>query len=266
MSNSITSITRTLARILSCVVVLAQCLPAATRTTTAHAVTSRQDFRQLPLRRNKPALTGVTAAQVIGKIAFVSDRDGNDEIYLMNADGSNQTRLAADPGIDLSPKWSPDGRILFTSSRDGQEDIYVMDDNGGNVTRLTKMRAGQAAWSPDGRKVAFVGNSLERIAGHFQFQIFVGDADGNNVRMLTTSPDSTFGPCWSSNGRAIAFNIDKLGVMANIFQIDLDGGNLRRLTVGPKIDGRPAFSPDGSKLAFQSNRDGDYEIYVMNLH
>jgi hypothetical protein len=52
--------------------------------------------------------------------------------------------------------------------------------------------------------------------------------------------------------------------MANIFEIDLDGGNLRRLTAGPKVDGRPAFSPDGSRLAFQSNRDGDYEIYVMN--
>jgi len=53
--------------------------------------------------------------------------------------------------------------------------------------------------------------------------------------------------------------------MANLFQIDLNGLNLRRLTAGPKMDERPAYSPDGSKLAFQSNRDGNYEIYVMNL-
>lgn len=52
---------------------------------------------------------------------------------------------------------------------------------------------------------------------------------------------------------------------SNIFQIDADGTNLKRLTAGPKLDARPAFSPDGSKLAFHSNRDGDFEIYVLNL-
>ena len=71
-------------------------------------------------------------------------------------------------------------------------------------------------------------------------------------------------PCWSPDGASIAFVYEALPG-ANIFQIDLDGKNLRRLTAGPKVDERPAFSPDGSKLAFQSNRDGNYEIYVMNL-
>lgn len=199
------------------------------------------------------------------QIAFTSSRDGNNEVYLMNADGTNQRRLTNDPSSDRSPKWSPDGRILFTSNRDGQGDIYVTDDAGRNITRLTKMEAGQAAWSPDGRRVSFVAAGVEKIAGHFQFQIFVVDADGSNLKMLTKSADSTFGPCWLPDGSAIAFNGDKFGVIANIFQIGLDGANLKRLTAGPKIDARPAFSPDGSKLAFQSNRDGDYEIYVMNL-
>ena len=91
------------------------------------------------------------------------------------------------------------------------------------------------------------------------------DADGSNVRMITRSPHSTFVPCWSPDGAAIAFVTEYHGARANIFQIDLDGRNLRRLTAGPKFDGRPAYSPDGSKLAFQSNRDGNYEIYVMSL-
>ena len=70
-----------------------------------------------------------------------------------------------------------------------------------------------------------------------------------------------------ADGASIGFIIDRsgFGIMSNIFQIDLDGGNRRRLTAGPRLDGQPAFSPDGSKLAFQSNRDGNYEIYVMNL-
>jgi len=83
--------------------------------------------------------------------------------------------------------------------------------------------------------------------------------------MVTKEPASLFGPCWSAGGASIAFAVDNLGVVSNIFQIDLNGGNRQRLTAGPKTDTQPAISPDGSKLAFQSNRDGNYEIYVMNL-
>jgi Tol biopolymer transport system component len=67
--------------------------------------------------------------------------DGNTEIYVVNADGSNETRLTFDPGIDMSPNWSPDGRIFFTSNRNGKRDIYVMDADGGNVSRFTKTGA-----------------------------------------------------------------------------------------------------------------------------
>ena len=98
-------------------------------------------------------------------------------------------------------------------------------------------------------------------------EIYVADADGSNMKTVTTSPGSKFSPCWSPDGLSIAFNDEKLSAndMANLSQINLDGRNLRRLTAGPKMDQRPAYSPDGSKLAFQSNRDGNYEIYVMNL-
>lgn len=141
-----------------------------------------------------------------------------------------------------------------------------MDVASRNTSKLLTIDAGQATWSPDGKKISFVATSVEKIDGHFQFQIFVVDPDGSNVKMITRSSDSTFGPCWLPESKSIAFNADDMGVRSNIFQIDADGTNLRRLTAGPKIDMRPSFSPDGSKLAFQSNRDGDYEIYVMNLN
>ena len=142
-----------------------------------------------------------------------------------------------------------------------------MDGDGSNVTRLTTIGASQAAWSADGRRIAFVRPSQERIGGFFPKEVYVADADGSNMKMVTTSPGSKFVPCWSPDGATIAFNDEKLSVndMANLFQINSDGTNLRRLTAGPKIDERPAYSPDGSKLAFQSNREGNYEIYVMNL-
>ena len=95
--------------------------------------------------------------------------------------------------------------------------------------------------------------------------MFVIDADGSNLKMVTRSPNSTFIPKWSADGSSIAFVVEYHGARANIFEISPGGENLKRLTAGPKFDGRPAYSPDGTKLAFESNRNGNYEIYVMNL-
>lgn len=215
---------------------------------------------------NSPAEDTEPAWAPDGKqIAFTSLRDGNQEIYVMNADGSNARRLTNDPATDSTPKWSVDGRILFTSHRGGQSDIYVMDDAGGNVTRLTTIGASRGAWSPDGRKVAFVSRSSESIGGAYWLQVYVIDADGSNLRMITRSPNSTFVPQWSADGKRIAFVIEYHGTRANIFEMSAEGGDLKRLTAGPKFDGWPAYSLDGTKLAFESNRNGNYEIYVMSL-
>jgi len=91
------------------------------------------------------------SAVVTGKIAFTSDRDGNHEVYVMNADGSGQTRLTDNPAADALPAWSPDGsRIAFTSDRDGNPEVYVMNADGSGQTNLTSNPATDAfpAWSP----------------------------------------------------------------------------------------------------------------------
>jgi len=85
------------------------------------------------------------------EIAFVSDRDGDGEIYVMGADGSNQTRLTNNPATDWTPSWSPDGsKIALESDRDGNFEIYVMDADGSNQTRLTNNPATDwmPSWSP----------------------------------------------------------------------------------------------------------------------
>ncbi len=85
-----------------------------------------------------------------GKIAFRSFRDGNLEIYVMNADGSGQPNLTNSPAFDFAPAWSPDGsRIGFWSDRDGNREVYVMNADGSNPTRLTNNPASdwQPAWS-----------------------------------------------------------------------------------------------------------------------
>ena len=87
----------------------------------------------------------------MGRIAFFSDRDGNDEIYVMDADGSNQTRLTNNPAWDCDPAWSPDGsRIAFTSDRDGNYQVYVMNADGSGQANSTDNAGGDGwpAWSP----------------------------------------------------------------------------------------------------------------------
>ena len=232
-----------------------------------HIYVMNADGSSLAQITNSPAEDTEPAWAPDGKrIAFTSLREGNKDVYVIDADGSNRRRLTDHPGQDSSPRWSVDGRILFTSNRGGQSDIYVMDHAGQNVARLTTIgAAGHAAWAPDGRKVAFVSRSSEIIGGAYWLQVYVIDADGSNLRMITRSPNSTFVPKWSADGKMITFVIEYDGLRANIFEISADGGPLKRLTAGPKFDGRPAYSPDGTKLAFESNRDGNYEIYVMSL-
>src|SRR5688500_7990449 len=94
-----------------------------------------------------------------GKIAFQSDRDGNPEVYVMNSDGSGQTRLTNEPRSDVEPAFSPDGtRIAFVSQRNGGG-LHVMDADGSGPIRLTSDLEGgsKPAFSPDGAEIAFVG-------------------------------------------------------------------------------------------------------------
>jgi Tol biopolymer transport system component len=92
------------------------------------------------------------------RIVFQSRIGTNSEIYMMDADGSNQIRLTNDPADDEMPSWSPDGkRIIFSSNRDGNREIYVMNADGSNQIRLTNNPANdwEPSWSPDGKRIAF---------------------------------------------------------------------------------------------------------------
>ena len=88
------------------------------------------------------------------KLAFVSRRDGNSEIYVINADGSGQENLTQHPARDSHPSWSRDGRKLaFVSRRDGNSEIYVMNADGSGLRNVTRAPSNdlRPAWSPDGR-------------------------------------------------------------------------------------------------------------------
>ena len=197
------------------------------------------------------------------KIAFQSDRDGNSEIYVMNADGTNVVKLTSNTAEDWTPAWSPDGcKIAFASDRDSECGIYVMDTDGTNVIPLTSHTALDCnpKWSPDGSKITFQsdrdGNS----------EIYVMNADGTNVTKLTSNTAEDRTPAWPPDGCKIAFASDRDFIDFKIYVMDTDGTNVIPLTshTAPATDGTPAWSPDGRKIAFTSYRDNSENIYVMD--
>ena len=195
-----------------------------------------------------------------GRIAFNSDRDGNYEIYAINADGSGVTRLTNNPARDVSPAWSPDGnRIAFVTNRDGNLEIYVMNADGSGVTRLTNNSAvdDSPAWSPDGNRIAFY-STRDGV-----FEIYVMNADGSGVTRLTNDSAIAGSPAWSPDGNLIAFDSARDGNQ-EIYVMNADGSGVTRLTNNPARDVSPAWSPDGNRIAFHSNRDRNYEIYAIN--
>ncbi len=196
-----------------------------------------------------------------GKIVFVSDRNGNREIYSMNADGSNQTRLTTNAANDEFPEWSPDStKIAFATNRDGNFQIYTMDADGSNTTRLTNnpLSDSEPAWSPDGSKILFV-----RSDPAADSEIFVMDPSGANQTQLTINLTDDGSPSWSQDGTQIVFACDNSG--SAICKMNADGTNRTPFLFTDALHYSPAWSPDGGSIAFSIDfAAGGQEIYFLN--
>ena len=204
--------------------------------------------------------TEEAVASLTGRIAFVSDRDGDPEIYVVNAGGSGATRLTESPGGDYAPSWSPDGtQIAFYSERDGNAEIYIMNADGSELTRLTNHTANDydPSWSPDGTRIAFHTHRF-----HENPMVAVMNADGSDVVQLTPIDIGGWSPSWSPDGSQIVFNSAR-GIDRDIWLMSAEGTGIVNLTNGRGDDWWPEWSPAGGQIVFHSERDGDFEIYVM---
>ena len=199
-----------------------------------------------------------------GRIVFTSTRDGNHDIYVMNANGKNQKRLTDHPAGGSQPSWSPDGKkIAFTSRRNGGNiQIFVMDSDGQKPIRLTNEVWDQDPdWSPDGQKIALTGYKNVGLRGEaWNKDIYVINADGKNRKQLTRIAGNNSNPSWSPDGQRIAFVNSGWGWGAQIYVMDSNGGNSKRLTDDAGSKRGPSWSPDGQSIAFLLTN----QVYVMD--
>ncbi|MDX1636816.1 MAG: FG-GAP-like repeat-containing protein, partial [Balneolaceae bacterium] len=203
------------------------------------------------------------------RVAFMSDMLGEDfEIYVMNADGSNISRLTDNSRTDETPIWTHDSKqIIFASyPDDGMHDLYIMDSDGGNLRNLTHtpdIREDHPKLSPDGQRIIFNSdrdsNTPTPSGGAYDYEIYEMNLDSSDVRRLTNHPEWDTYPEISPDGSHIVWRrvlVQDNQRNSEIFLANRDGSNPVNLTDNPSFDGYPTWSPDGSKILFVSTRTG----------
>lgn len=195
-------------------------------------------------------------------ISFYSDRNGFKEIYLMDADGSNQRAVTGHQSISLSPVWSPTREeIAYVSYFSGSPGLYLVDvESGAKSAILTSGNLNiSPSFSPDGNKLVFA-----RSVGAGNTEIFVSDRDGSNLRQLTHSSGIDTNPEWSPSGQRIAFTSSRTG-SPQVYLMDSEGANLRRVTFDGDYNDGASWSPDGTRLVYASRRRGSFEVAVADV-
>ena len=213
-----------------------------------------------------------------GRIAFVSDRNGQFDIYAMDPDGGNVTRLTNTPDREDFPVWSPGGtRLAFAAGPFDEQNIFVMKADGSGVTQLTDApgRDYEPAWSPDGTKILFA-SDRGRAAG--SSQVYVMNADGSGETLLGSAPvgGTARSPIWSPEGDRIAYVFNDSGTVGDTMFVAAPDGSGRTVVPGMaesleelelELDGLGEldWSPDGSRIVFVGSDSGSADLFDVEL-
>ncbi|MFC1960935.1 TolB family protein [Chloroflexota bacterium] len=196
------------------------------------------------------------------RIVFYSDIDGDREIFVMNAAGSNQQQLTNNTAPEYFPSWSPDGRqIVYISDQTGGFDIVVMDADGSSARNLGLKGSEEwfPLWSHDGSQLVFASDRSSDL------DIYTMDLTGNNLQQLTASTnvwDYTEDVAPGSGEILFQSYQDDIG---NYYAMDAAGGNVRQLTNDATAKGSAAWSPDGTKIVFSAGTSEQLDLFILDL-
>lgn len=209
------------------------------------------------------------------------------DVFVATPDGQIQKQIISTQGYDAEATVSPAGdKIVFTSTRTGDIELFSCNLDGSDVKQLTSLPGydGGAFYSFDGKQLVFrasrpEGDALkeyrnllkEDLIRPSQLEIYVMDADGSNMRQVTSNGAANFAPFFHPDGKRIIFSSnldDPKGRNFDLYMINVDGSNLKRITTHGEFDGFPMFTRDGKKLVFCSNRNnakpGDTNVFLAD--
>ena len=206
------------------------------------------------------------APPAAAKVAFVSERDGEPDIFVMADDGGAQINVSTDSAApDVAPSWSPDGgQIVYQRGYGPDADLWVMAADGSTAHAIVDVPGADTApsWSPDGKHIAFVSDRSG------DDHLYVTGTDGQGTQRLDTGTTDPSDPAWSPDGRSIAY-ADSDGQLIHVIGADGTGDHV---VGGPGPDAlggdqTPAWTPDGARLLFASLREASrsYDVWTMGL-
>lgn len=194
------------------------------------------------------------------KVVFVSTRDGNSEIYMMDYDGKRVRRITNNSDIDVLPSWSTDNeRVLYTSYRNNNPDLFMFHLYTGKTDLVSTGGTNYCAdWSPESDTIVYTSTK----AGNAE--IYYRDMKTSKEKRLTFNRAIDTTASWSPNGKEIVFTSQRSGT-PQIYIMDAEGTNVRRITHDGTYHDSPAWSPDGTRIAYVSRIEGRFDIYIYNL-
>ena len=237
---------------------------------------SHEDFRMAVHRASDEIVRWATGdpGMAASRITFsMRDNDGNEDIYVIDSDGENLTRVTRNNSMSTSPTWSPDGqRIAFASWKTGVPRIYEVDRIGQNERMLPAVRgAGDyitPAYHPDGKTLAFTVLGSDNQSGIFTYDL----EQDCCLSFLSGGAWYDVSPTYSSDGRFLAFNTLRFGDnVPQVMMMPAEGGTAETLSPYEYGSGgfyaAPDWSPHGDLVAFHGriDRRGRYHILVANL-